>query len=189
MIPRLLLFLGLALAPLFASPVRVTQPLVAEFTETRHTPLKKVPVVVTGTVRIDPARGLSLAYDSPRAPVVILDATGLLFRQPDGREKSAPPEAAEDLRLLHALFTFDLATLESSYSVAATETPDGAWSRTFTRLPSSTASYRELTLVGNTGHLTAIHLIKSPRLRTEITLSPPRFLPAFPPEELTRYFR
>lgn len=163
--------------------------IIAGFTESRHTPLKKQPVVVVGTVRIDRARGLSLAYDQPRAPVVILDEKGLLLRHPDGREQTAPPEAETDLRLLQALFAFDLATLEKAYSVAPTDSADGAWKLVFTRLPDSPASYRELVLAGTADRLTAITLAKTPNLRTEIALASPAPDSAFSPEDLARYFR
>ncbi len=203
MIARLLLFLCLAL-PLAAAPYEaaLTAPwreriaalaaprtLSAAFIEHRHTPLKKKPVTVAGTVRIDRARGLSLAYDQPRAPVVILDARGLLLRHPDGREQTAPPEAETDLRLLHALFAFDLATLEKSYALAPAGDPAAAWTLTFTRLPDSPASYRELVLAGAADRLTAITLAKTPNLRTEITLAAPALDPTFSPKDLARYFR
>jgi hypothetical protein len=168
-----------------AAPRTIT----AGFTESRYTPLKKRPVVVTGTVRIDRALGLSLAYDQPRAPVVILDAKGLLLRHADGHEQSAPPEAEPDLRLLHALFAFDLPALEKTYSLAVSETPDGAWTMTFTRLPEAAAGYRELTLVGEAARLTAIHLTKTAKLHTDIALAPPQLDPVFTAEELARYFR
>lgn len=194
MIARLLLFLALVIPASATVPTRIAAladlgPLSAEFSEARHTPLKKRPVVVTGIVRIDRARGLSLAYDQDRAPVVILDAEGLLLRHPDGREQSAPPEAEEDLRVLHALFAFDFPTLEKSYDQKLIESPDDAWTLTFTRRPDSSASYRKLILSGTTDHLISIILAKTPKLRTEITLSAPRLLPAFSPEDHTRYFR
>lgn len=163
--------------------------LVGEFTESRFTPLKKKPVVVAGIVRIDRARGLSLAYDQARAPVVILDEKGLLLRHADGREQAAPPEAAEDLRLLHALFVFDLATLEKSYALASTEAGDGAWTLVFTRRPEAAATYRELTLAGDATRLTRIVLAKTPNLHTDIALGPPRLDVTFSPEDLARYFR
>ena len=162
---------------------------VGEFTESRHTPLKKKPVVVSGIVRIDRARGLSLAYDQPGSPVVILDENGLLLRRADGREQTAPPEAADDLRLLHALFLFDLATLEKSYALAATGSADGAWTLVFTRRPEVTATYRELTLAGDATRLTRIVLAKTPNLHTDIELKPPQLDLSFAPEDLARYFR
>ena len=163
--------------------------LLGDFTESRFTPLKKTAVIVTGTVRIDRARGLSLTYAQPRAPVVILDEKGLLLRHPDGREQTAPAEATADLRLLHALFVFDLSTLEKSYALIATENPDHSWALVFTRRPEAVSTYRELTLLGQADRLTRIILAKTPRLRTEIALEPPQLDPRFSPEELTRYFR
>jgi hypothetical protein len=165
------------------------QTLSATFKESRQTPVKKRPVIVTGTVRIDRARGLSLAYDQSRAPIVILDEHGLLLRHPDGREQTAPPEAGNDLRLLHALFAFDLATLEQSYAIAPIESSDRTWTLSFTRRPDSPASYRELTLTGDDTRLLTITLAKTPNNRTEITLDPPQLDPAFTPDELARYFR
>lgn len=166
-----------------------SQTLTATFKEARYTPIKKRPVIVNGTVRIDRTRGLSLAYDQRRAPVVILDDQGLLLRHPDGREQAAPPEAETDLRLLHALFAFDLATLEKSYALAATDSPDGTWTLNFTRRPDSSASYRELVLTGSADRLTGITLAKTPNTRTEITLEPPQLNPGFTADEVARYFR
>ena len=205
---RLILFSALAALPLLASaagePYATELPpaararletlarprtLVGAFTESRYTPLKKKPVVVSGIVRIDRNRGLSLAYDQPRAPIVILDEKGLLLRHSDGREQVAPPEAADDLRLLHALFVFDLATLEKSYALAATESADGAWTLVFTRRPEATATYRELTLAGDASRLTRIVLAKTPNLHTDIDLKPPQLDLSFTPEDLARYFR
>jgi len=210
-LPRILPVLLLALAALAALPDRASaEPyaseltpaararlenlarpriVVAEFTESRHTPLKKKPVVVSGIVRIDRSRGLSLAYDQAGSPVVILDEKGLLLRRADGREQPAPPEAADDLRLLHALFVFDLATLEKSYALAATESADGAWTLSFTRRPDVAATYRELTLAGDAAHLTRIVLAKTPNLHTDIDLKPPQLDVTFSSEDLARYFR
>lgn len=210
-LPRFLPVLLLALAALVALPRRAaaepyaaTLPpaararlenlarprvVVAEFTESRFTPLKKKPVVVSGIVRIDRARGLSLAYDQAGSPVVILDEKGLLLRRSDGREQAAPPEAADDLRLLHALFVFDLATLEKSYALSATESADGAWTLVFTRRPDVAATYRELTLSGDATRLTRIVLAKTPNLHTDIALGHTEFAGEFTDEDLARYFR
>ncbi|MDF3057375.1 MAG: hypothetical protein K0R17_1590 [Rariglobus sp.] len=200
---RLFVFLLLAI-PAFAEPyaaelsdtwrarlVELTKPrtITATFSESRHTPLKRVPVVVTGTVRIYRERGLSLSYDQKHAPLIILDDRGLLLRHPDGREQSAPPEAENDLRLLHALFAFDLVTLEKSYALVASDSPDGAWTLTFTRRPDSNAGYRELILSGNAAHLAAITLAKTPNLKTAITLASPQLNSVFNSDELARYFR
>jgi Outer membrane lipoprotein carrier protein LolA len=168
-----------------AAPVTLS----TAFTESRFTPLKKKPVIVEGTVRIARERGLSLSYTQSRAPVVILDDRGLLLRHPDGREQSAPPAAETDLRVLHALFVFDLPTLEKSYALTPSESPDGSWSLTFTRLPDATVSYRELTLTGEAARLTSIRLLKTEKQKIEIRLEAPQINPSFTPDELARYFR
>jgi Outer membrane lipoprotein carrier protein LolA len=200
MILRLLLFLPMLLGVLFATELPAPWPerfaalaasrtLLTTFTEERHTPLKKRSVVVTGTVRIDQTRGLSLAYDQPRAPIVILDSTGLLLRHPDGHTQTAPAAAEADLRMLHALFTLDLRALEKTYDCTVHESPDGTWSLTWNRHPDSSATYREILLAGQATHLTRIHLIKTPQLQTHIHLAPPTLNPAFSPADLARYFR
>lgn len=163
--------------------------LVADFTESRQTRLKKKPLIVSGVVRIHRDRGLSLDYDQARSPIVILDSGGLLLRHPDGREQHAPPEAEHDLRLLHALFCFDLVTLEKTYSLSAAETPDASWNLVFTRRPESEATYLELSLIGHAGSIATIVLRKAPSQSTTITLSPPNLDVTFTPEELARYFR
>ena len=165
------------------------QTLVGAFTESRFTPLKKKPVVVSGIVRIDRARGLSLAYEQSGSPVVILDEKGLLLRRAGGHEQAAPPEAADDLRLLHALFVFDLATLEKSYALAASESSEETWTLVFTRRPDVAATYRELTLAGDASRLTRIVLAKTPNLHTDIALDPPQLDVTFTAEDLARYFR
>lgn len=168
-----------------ASPATLSAP----FTESRFTPLKRRPVRIEGIVRIARDRGLSLAYAQPRSPVVILDEHGLLLRHSDGREQSAPTEAESDLRLLHALFAFDLATLEKSYELTPSGPPEGTWSLTFTRRGEADVSYRELILRGEAGRLTGITLLKTEKLKTEIALAPPQRDPVFTPEEIARYFR
>ena len=169
----------------------------ATFAESRTTPLKKAPVVVTGTVRIDRSLGLSLAYDQPHAPVVILDEKGLLLRHSSGREQSAPPSAEPALRLLHALFNFDFVTLEKSYVLVASEQPaegpatsgNGSWALTFTRRPDTEAPYLALILWGEGARLTGIRLEKTDRQNIDIALAPPQLDPVFTPEDLARYFR
>lgn len=169
----------------------------ATFAESRTTPLKKAPVVVTGTVRIDRSRGLSLTYDQPHAPVVILDEKGLLLRHSSGREQSAPPSAEPFLRLLHALFKFDLVTLEKSYVLVVSEqlaegpatSGNGSWALTFTRRSDTDAPYRALILRGEGDRLTGIRLEKTDRQNIDIALAPPQLDPVFTPEDLARYFR
>jgi hypothetical protein len=170
---------------------RLAEPktLVSEFTESRYTPFKKTPVRVHGTVRIERTRGLSLDYNDPHAPLVILDDQGLLLRHKDGREQSAPPEAESGMRLLHALLTFDLATLENAYSVAANGDPAGDWSLVFTRKDGIDAPYKELALEGKADLLTGIRLAKTDKARIEIAVEKPQIDAVFTPADLQRYFR
>lgn len=163
--------------------------LVAPFVETREIPLKKRPVVVEGVVRLARGHGLSLDYTRSRSPLVILDDRGLLLRHPDGREQTPPPEAAESLRLLHALFAFDLPVLSQAYQISGEESADGGWTLLFSRRADSNAHYRELLLTGDASRLIRIRLVQTERQTTTIELGPPRLDPVFTPEELARWFR
>jgi hypothetical protein len=167
--------------------------LVASFVERRETPLKKIPVTVHGTARLARDHGLSLDYAQPLAPLVILDARGLLLRHPDGRLHTPPPEAAASTRLLHALFTLDFVALAPDYALSGESAPPAeatdAWTLVFTRRPGSTAFYRELGLAGDATRLTRIRLVRAERQITIIELAPPKLRDAFSPQDLARWFR
>lgn len=161
----------------------------AGFTETRGTPLKKKAVVVRGVARLARGRGLSLEYKNDDASILILDEKGLLLRRPDGRDQPAPPQAEAGVRLLHSLFTFDLATLAKDYEISAEEKSGDAWALDFARRDGSEAYHKRLALLGEGSRLTGIQLERDPRHRIVIALDPPEIDPAFTPEELARYFR
>lgn len=158
------------------------------FTETRGTPLKKKAVVVNGVARLARDRGLSLEYGRDDA-LLILDEQGLLLRRPDGRDQPAPAEAESGVRLLHALFTFDLPTLAKDYAITAEEKTGDAWSLVFERREGSEAYHRRLALAGEATRLTGIQLERDARHRIVIALEPPKISSAFTTEELARYFR
>jgi hypothetical protein len=159
------------------------------FTETRGTPLKKKAVVVKGVARLARDHGLSLDYARDDAPLLVLDDKGLLLRHSDGRDQAAPAEAEKGVRLLHALFTFDLAALGQDYEIYAEEKNGGAWTLDFIRRPGSDAYHQRLALAGEAARLTGIQLERDARRRIVIALDPPEIDPAFTPEELARYFR
>ena len=158
------------------------------FTETRGTPLKKKAVVVRGVARLARDRGLSLEYGRDDA-LLILDAKGLLLRRPGGRDQPAPAEAESGVRLLHALFTFDLPALARDYEIGAEEKSGGTWSLVFVRRDGSDAYHQRLALAGEASRLTGIQLERDARHRMVITLDAPEIDPVFTPEELARYFR
>ncbi len=172
-----------------AAPAALTAP----FTETRETPVRRRPLVLEGTVRLARGHGLSLDYTRSRAPLVIVDDQGLLLRHADGRLQNPPAEAAESVRLLHALFAFDLATLSRDYEIRGEEqkpaSREGLWALDFTRREGSAAHYRELTLEGEGARLTRIRLVRAERHITMIELGEPEHAPGFPPEALARWFR
>lgn len=57
------------------------------FTESRMFAISKTPVRQTGVLRSSKTLGLSLAYDPPKARVIVIDDRGLIERAPVGRER------------------------------------------------------------------------------------------------------
>lgn len=162
---------------------------VAPFVEIREVPLKKQPVVLDGVARLAPGRGLSLAYDDARSPLVIVDAQGLLLRYPDGRVRNPPAEAAAAASLIHALLAFDLTLLARDYALSGEEQPDGDWRLLLARRPGSEAPHRELEIAGNARRPTRLRLVRAERHVVTLDLGPPEAETAFTPEELARWFR
>ena len=60
---------------------------VIPFVENRRMGIIKRPVELTGTMRYSRKAGLSIAYETPKPRVLIIDDVGLIERQPDGRER------------------------------------------------------------------------------------------------------
>src|SRR5512133_2760606 len=63
------------------------------FEERRYFPFRKTPVVLQGEIRIVPQRGLSLRYLQPEERVLIIGDKGLLMRDSDGQERTAPADS------------------------------------------------------------------------------------------------
>jgi hypothetical protein len=179
-----------AWSALFAqlAPVRPRQ---SAFTEERFFPFRRRPVVLTGVVRIDPGRGLSLAYLTPEVRTLIIDRQGLLLRDSRGREEPAPADSRMQAATtaLVSVLRFDLPELERDFILRG-QRLGARWHLTLTpRQPELAAGLRTLIVRGEDGQLSQIELLRGRDQRILITLrgtaDPARFTPA----EIARYFR
>jgi hypothetical protein len=161
------------------------------FEERRYFPFRKAPVVLHGEIRIVPRLGLSLRYVQPEARVLIIDDKGLLMRDSEGREQSAPSDSraqAATSALVHIL-RFDLDALKKEFEVHGRR--DGAtWTLAFVpRDPTFAELIGTLTVSGEQNALQKIEMIKSPTQRIEILIRDTREDVIFTGDTLKRFFR
>lgn len=165
--------------------------LFATFTEHRYLPIKKVPVVFKGEVRLLPERGLSLHYISPEVRTLVIDRQGLLMRNDQGRTREAPsdPRAeAATSALLHVM-RFDLAELSKVFHLYGVREGDD-WTFVFDpQTPELAKSMHRLVVRGNKGILRRIGIRRSALQRVEITIEEVTENADFTPEEVKRFFR
>lgn len=77
---------------------------VIPFVENRRMGIIKKPVELTGTMRYSRKAGLSIAYESPKPRVLIIDDVGLIERQPDGRERRIATTDRPELAVLTTIY-------------------------------------------------------------------------------------
>jgi len=174
------------LALAFASQPDIT----ADFSERRQFPFRKEPVELTGEVRVSATRGLSLRYLVPEARTVILDAQGVLVREPAG-QKAAPadPRAGAANEALLRILRLDLVTLQRDFELYG-EHDGAAW--TLVMLPRTAALQRNvgrITVDGEAVTIRRIEIRRTPTQSIEILIAPPRPARAFTAAELKQYFR
>ena len=162
----------------------------APFEERRWFPFRRKPVVLTGEVRIDAERGLSLHYQTPQESTVIIDSQGLLIRQ-DGRDTVPPPDQrarAADSALLH-LLRFDFIALAEAFELRGQRSgPD--WTLVLTpREASLRRTLGQIVVHGAADLVQRIQLRRSATEHVEIAIGPPRPEAPFSADALRRYFR
>ncbi len=167
-----------------------TSPRQCAFEERRYFPFRARPVVLTGTVRIAPGRGLSLEYATPARRTVIIDGEGILVRE-SGGQRAAPAQgrAQAATAALAAILRFDPAELARDFKLDGTLGPD-AWKLTLIpREPGLAESLESVSVDGVRGRLGRIELVRSAAQRIEIVLGPATEGIAFSADTLARAFR
>ncbi len=162
----------------------------ADFTESRHFPFKRDPVVLSGEVRVSPTRGLSLHYLKPEDRTVILDEQGVLMRAPAGQQAAPadPRAAAANQALLH-LLRFDFAGLQQDFELYGRR-ESGEWEIALVpRSEELKRSVGRITAAGESATIRRIEIRRSEKVAIEIAIEPPRPAAPFTAEQLKTFFR
>ena len=171
--------------------LQANAPLLSPFPEARHYPFRRFPLTLTGELRFDPARGLSLRYLTPDKVTLIVDDSGLLMRDHRGRERVAPPDhrAQATARALLQLLSFDLPALEQSFDLAGDPAAD-PWTLQLTpRDPALLETLGTLAVTGHADRVDTIVMTKTPRQYIEITVTSATPRATFSAEDLALHFR
>jgi hypothetical protein len=163
----------------------------SRFEERRYFPFRDKPIVLQGEIRIIPQRGLSLSYAGPKPYVVIVDEKGVLMRDENGRERSAPDDSrarAATSALSHIL-RFDLAALEKEFVIHGLR--DGEeWTLGFEPRDPTLASLLGTVVVhGRQTALDRIEMVKTDQQRIEILINHTEADVIFSIDVLQHFFR
>ncbi|MFA6959887.1 MAG: outer membrane lipoprotein carrier protein LolA [Opitutaceae bacterium] len=174
------------LADLKAKP-----PLKANFEEHRFYPFRKNFTKLTGEIRLDPVRGLSLHYLTPDDRLMVIDDKGGFMKDEKGRRRDLPddPRAqAATTALLHVL-RFDLVELAKNFDLYGAR--DGEfWRFTFVPRPGPLSGVlNPITVTGDSGLVRRIEMRKSSSQRVEIIIGETATGVTFSADELARFFR
>lgn len=164
---------------------------IAQFEERRFFPFRKEPTLLTGEIRMQPGRGLSLHYLTPAERIVIVDAQGVLMRDEKGRDRAAPNDSRAQA-VSHALFSvlrFDVDALNRTFELRGRR--DGTqWALVFVPREKSLADLiGDITVQGHDALLDRIVLAKPGAQRIEIALHDTRENVIFAGDVVDRYFR
>jgi GT2 family glycosyltransferase len=162
----------------------------APFEEHRWFPFHKKPVVLTGEVRIDAARGLSLHYEQPQERTVIIDDRGIVIRE-RGRDSSPPADPRArlaDSALLDVL-RFAFTALADRFELYGVR--DGPrWTLALVpRVAEIRRTLGNILVEGEGDRVRRIQLRRSATERVDILVDEPKPEAPFSAEELRRYFR
>ncbi len=163
----------------------------APFTENRWLPFKKIPVVLTGEMRLSPERGLSLHYLKPEDRLMIIDAQGILLRDAKGRTRDLgnDPRATAATHLMLDLLRFDLPALHHNFLLTGEQHPDTTWNLTLTPRPATDLGLQRIDIQGRATRPEKIALKKSSVSSVEILIGEPTETPTFSTEDLKKHFR
>lgn len=163
----------------------------SKFTEQRWFSFRRTPVILSGEMRLDPGRGLSLRYTKPEERLVIVDSAGILLRDARGRERKLPPDPRAEAieRALLSALRFDLGEIEASFLVHGAR--QGAqWRLSLEPRDAGLAhAMGVLTIEGCGASVSRLEFRRSATQRVVIVIDETHEGVAFGPDELQRYFR
>ena len=163
----------------------------SSFEERRTFPFRTTPVVLTGEIRISPERGLSLSYGGDKPQIVIIDQKGVLMRDAQGRQRTAPadPRADAATSALFQILRFDLGALAKSFVLHGRQDGD-VWTLGFEpRDPALGGLIGSVIVQGVGGRVDQINMVKSEKQRIDIAIKDTREDVTFAPDEVKRFFR
>jgi hypothetical protein len=163
----------------------------APFEERRYFPFRRLPVLLSGEIRLSPGRGLSLDYISPEPRIVIADSLGLVVRDPRGAGFTAASGGREQAAtaLLLDIVRFDVQELGKKFAFFGRRVGEDWELSLMSRDPGLSAGLSSISLSGRGASLSRIDLIVSPRQHVEILIGPSAGGVRFSGDELARYFR
>lgn len=171
--------------------LKAKPPLKATFTERRYFPFRKDSAQLTGEIRLDPGRGLSLHYLTPEDRLMVVDARGGFMADDRGRRRELPddPRAHAATTALLNVLRFDLPELAKNFDIYATR--DGAaWRFTFVPRPGPLASVLQpIIITGENTLVQTIEMRKADSQRVEIIIGETHTGVTFDDAELARFFR
>jgi hypothetical protein len=170
------------------APSRTRQ---SSFEERRTFPFRREPVVLKGEVRVVPELGLSLRYLEPEERTVIIDAKGLVVRDPDGRERAMPSDnrAQAATAALGNILRFNLTALRKDFVIHGRQEGQ-SWTLAFVpRDPALTNSLGVIVVRGDEANLRRVEMVKSATQRIAVTIYDTKENVLFDGYTLQRFFR
>jgi hypothetical protein len=163
----------------------------ADFEERRTFLFRKTPVVLTGTIRMSPGRGMSLCYVTPEPRILIADDQGLVLREPGRRDVDAAAggRAQAATAVLIDVIRFNLPELRKAFEFRGRRSGDGWILALRARTPSLMTDLDSIVISGEGAQLRRIELIGSATRSVDIFIGRTREDVRFTREDLIRYFR
>ncbi|RKX33946.1 MAG: hypothetical protein DRP71_08695 [Verrucomicrobia bacterium] len=167
-------------------------PLRAIFLETRKLPFRKDPIVLTGILRLDAERGLSLCHpDAEGSPITVIDSNGMAMRSNQSDWQALPDRRS--IRSVHtaiaALLVLDLRLLSEDFELIGELDRDN-WQIQLSPKPGAdTGRLRGLSIAGTPERVNRLGIDLGGNRSIVIKISSEESVPGFGPEEYARFFR
>ncbi len=163
----------------------------SHFTENRWFPIKKIPVILKGEMRLESGRGMSLRYTEPEDRTMIMDERGLLLRDDRGRSREIPPDprSANINAALLPVMRFDQKELAKIFTLHAVR-EGKVWRLDFEpRDAALVKTIGRITVWGEDAKIKQLEFRRSSSQRVEIVIDDSQAGVVFTADEQKRFFR